>query len=54
MHTVFAANHPESNGIAEQTISSIKLNLFKIRTNEQLSVVQGFGKAVAAIRMVPS
>ena len=54
VHTVLAAYHPESNGIAERTISSLKSNLVKIRMDDQLSVVCCLGMAVAAIRMVPS
>ena len=48
-----AAYHPESNGMAERTINSIKSNLVKIRMDDRLSVVHCLGMAVAAIRMVP-
>ena len=54
VHTVSAAYHPESNGMAERTISSLKSNLVKIRMDDRLSVVRCLGMAVAAIRMVPS
>ena len=51
---MLAAYHPESNGMAERTISSLKSNLVKIRIDDRLSVVRCLGMAVAAIRMVPS
>ena len=54
MHTVLAAYHPESNGMAERTISSLMSNLVKIKMDDRLSVVCCLNMAVAAIRMVPS
>ena len=49
-HSVGCKPH-KSNGMVEQTISSIKSNLFKIIVNDWLSVVHCLGIAVAAIRM---
>ena len=46
---VSAAFRPESNGMAEKTISSLKSNLVKIRMDDQLKVVRCLGMAVAAI-----
>ena len=51
---VLAAYHPESNGMAEQTFSSLKSNLIKIGMDDRLRVVCCLGMPVAAIRMVPS
>ena len=54
VHMVSAAYHPESNGMAERTISSIKSNLVKIRMNDWLSVLCCLGIAVAANKIAPS
>ena len=54
VQTMLAAYHPESNGMAEQTISDLKSNLVKIRMDDWLSAVRCLVMAVAAIRMVPS
>ena len=51
---MLTAYHPESNGMADKTISSINSNLFKIKIDDWLSVVRCLGMAVAVIRMVPS
>ena len=54
MHTVLAAYYPESNGMEERTISSLKSNLVKIGMDDRMSVVSCLGMKVASIRMVPS